>query len=338
MNLSPTVSSLTSSPLTGEDRGEGVHFCPLTLTLSRQGLCRNPVHGSRASPRTGLLDRKFKYLSVRPELVEGLRAYCDTVSQGRENPSPCVVQQAKYFFGLGLMVLLILILAAGCDQLPGKPTPEERWKPATEVTDFSQLYALNCAGCHGADGRLGAARPLNDPLYLALVNAATLREAIARGVPGTSAPALAQQVGGPLTDKQIDILVEGMRSRWGKAENFKNVALPPYSLQDAGAKGSGPGDSQRGAVVYQTYCAQCHGKDGNGGPKGGSVINPAYLALVSDQALRTAVIVGRSDLGMPDWRANISGQPMSPQEISDVVAWLASHRQTGLLAQGSKTK
>jgi cytochrome c oxidase cbb3-type subunit 3 len=235
-------------------------------------------------------------------------------------------------------LLLALILATGCDQLPGKPTPEERWKPATEVTDFSQLYALNCAGCHGADGRLGAARPLNNPLYLALVSATTLREVIARGVPGTSAPALAQQAGGPLTDKQIDILVEGMRSRWGKAENFNNVAFPPYSLQDASAKGSAPGDPQRGAVVYQTYCAQCHGKDGNGGPKGGSVINPAYLALVSDQALRTAVIVGRSDLGMPDWRANIPGRSMSPQEISDVVAWLASHRQAGLLAQGTKTK
>ena len=229
-------------------------------------------------------------------------------------------------------------MATGCDQLPGKPTPEERWKAATEVTDFSQLYALNCSGCHGADGRLGAARPLNDPLYLALVSAATLRAMIAQGVPGTSAPALAQQAGGPLTDKQIDILVEGMRSRWGKAENFNNVALPPYTLQDASAKGSAPGDSQRGAVAYQTYCAQCHGKDGSGGPKGGSVTNAAYLALVSDQALRTAVIVGRSDLGMPDWRANIPGRPMSPQEISDVVAWLASHRQTGLLAQGKPNK
>ena len=207
-----------------------------------------------------------------------------------------------------------------------------------QFTDFSQLYALNCAGCHGADGRLGAARPLNDPLYLALVSTATLRAMIAQGVPGTNAPAFSQKAGGNLTDKQIDILVEGMRSRWGKAENFNKVALPPYSLQDASAKGSAPGDPQRGAVVYQTYCAQCHGKTGSGGQKAGSVIDPAFLALVSDQALRTAVIVGRSDLGMPDWRANISGRPMSPQEISDVVAWLASHRQAGLLAQGSKSK
>ena len=235
-----------------------------------------------------------------------------------------------------LAVVVILGLAAGCDQLPGKPTPEERWKPATEVTDFSQLYAVNCAGCHGADGRLGGARPLNDPLYLALVSDNTVRQVIAQGVPGTAAPAFAQQAGGPLTDKQIDVLVEGMRSRWGKAANFTNVALPPYGLQGAGAKGAASGDQQRGAAAYQTYCAQCHGKDGSGGPKGGSVVNPAYLALVSDQALRTTVIVGRSDLGMPDWRANISGRPMSPQEISDVVAWLASHRSAASIASKSK--
>jgi mono/diheme cytochrome c family protein len=231
-----------------------------------------------------------------------------------------------------LVALVILGLAMGCDRLPGKPTLEERWKPATEVTDFSQLYAQNCSGCHGADGRLGAARPLNDPLYLALMSNDTLRQMIAQGVPGTAAPAFAQQIGGPLTDKQIDILIEGMRSRWGATESFKNVALPPYSLRNANAAGSGPGDQQRGAAAYQKYCAQCHGKDGSGGPKGGSVINPAYLALVSDQALRTTVIVGRSDLGMPDWRAYMPGQPMSPQEISDVVAWLASHRPVAPIA------
>jgi mono/diheme cytochrome c family protein len=235
-----------------------------------------------------------------------------------------------------LVAIVLLGLVTGCDWMPGKPTPEDRWKAATEVTDFSQLYALNCSGCHGADGRLGAARPLNDPLYLALVSNDTLRQMIAQGVPGTAAPAFAQQIGGPLTDKQIDILIEGMRSRWGATESFKNVTLPPYSLRDASAAGSSPGDRQRGAAAYQKYCAQCHGKDGSGGPKGGSVINPAFLALVSDQALRTAVIVGRSDLGMPDWRANISGQPMSPQEISDVVAWLASHRPVGPIASKSK--
>ena len=233
-------------------------------------------------------------------------------------------------------LFLAIFLTAGCDHLPGKPTPEERWKPATEITDFSQLYGQNCAGCHGANGSLGAARPLNDPLYLSLVNAATLHTAIAQGVPGTTAPAFARQAGGNLTDKQIDALVQGIRARWGTSENFKKLDLPPYSLQDAIVIGSGPGDAGRGAAAYQTYCAQCHGKDGNGGAKGGSVTDPAYLALVSDQALRTAVIVGRSDLGMPDWRANISGRPMSAQEISDVVAWLASQRSRVAIASKSE--
>jgi mono/diheme cytochrome c family protein len=228
--------------------------------------------------------------------------------------------------GPTLISLVFLALATGCDQLPGKPTPEDRWKAATEVTDFLQLYALNCSGCHGTDGRLGAARPLNDPLYLAVVSADTLRTMIAQGVPGTMAPAFSQRAGGPLTDKQIDVLVEGMRSRWGKAENFKGMALPAYSAQEAVAAGSVPGNPQLGAATYQIYCAQCHGKDGKGSPKAGSVVEPAYLALVSDQALRTAVIVGRSDLGMPDWRSYVPVRPMSPQEISDVVAWLASHR------------
>ena len=53
----------------------------------------------------------------------------------------------------------------------------------------------------------------------------TLHAAIARGVPGTTAPAFAQQTGGSLTEKQIDVLVEGMRSRWGKARGSEKSAF-----------------------------------------------------------------------------------------------------------------
>jgi cytochrome c oxidase cbb3-type subunit III len=226
--------------------------------------------------------------------------------------------------------LVALGVIGGCDRLPGQPALAERWTPATEVTDFSRLYAQNCSGCHGADGRLGAARPLNDPLYLALVGEDALRAVIARGVPGTSMPAFAQAAGGSLTDQQIEMLVNEMRVRWARPEEFKDVVFPPYSVQEATAMGSDPGDVQRGAVTYATYCAQCHGADGGGGAKGGSVTGAAYLALVSDQALRTAVIAGRPDLGKPDWRTNLPGRPMSSQDISDVVAWLLSHRETGL--------
>ena len=78
--------------------------------------------------------------------------------------------------------------------------------------------------------------------------------------------------------------------------------------------------SEQGLRVYAEACASCHGADGKG-DKGGSVVDAAYLALVSDQALRTAVIAGRTDLGMPDWRSDIPGQPLTAQQIADVVAW-----------------
>jgi cytochrome c oxidase cbb3-type subunit III len=41
--------------------------------------------------------------------------------------------------------------------------------------------------------------------------------------------------------------------------------------------------------------------------------------------LRTAVIVGRPDLGMPDWREQ-KDDPMTAQEISDVVAFLVAQK------------
>src|SRR2546421_9519450 len=91
--------------------------------------------------------------------------------------------------------LLMVGLTASCDRLPGKPDESSRWRPPAEVVDFNQLYAQNCSGCHGADGRLGAGRPLNDPLYLALVNDEKVRQLVAQGVPKTAMPAFGQQQG-----------------------------------------------------------------------------------------------------------------------------------------------
>jgi cytochrome c oxidase cbb3-type subunit III len=218
--------------------------------------------------------------------------------------------------------LLLVGLSTSCDRLPGKPDEAARWRRPTEIVDFNLLYAQNCSGCHGADGRLGPARPLNDRLYLALANNETLQQVIAQGVPKTAMPAFAQQQGGNLTAEQVKVIVNGIRSRWARSEQFAGMTLPPYRTE----KDSKSADASRGLIVYQTYCAQCHDAAGRSRPKGGAIVDPNYLALVSDQSLRTTVIVGRSDLGKPNWRDNVPGRPMSPQEISDVVAWIASHR------------
>jgi mono/diheme cytochrome c family protein len=190
--------------------------------------------------------------------------------------------------------------------------------PPSKIADFDLLYAGNCAGCHGPDGKGGLSLALNSPVYLAIADDATLRRVTANGVPGTAMPAFAQHAGGMLTDEQVNVLVGGMRGRWAKPEALHAAEPPPYAAQ-------GPGDAARGAGVYTVYCSRCHGDDAKGG-RASSIVDGSYLGLVSDQNLRTTVIVGRPEIGAPDWRENVPGQPMTAQEVSDVVAWLSAQR------------
>jgi len=191
--------------------------------------------------------------------------------------------------------------------------------PPGKIMDFSFLYARNCSGCHGTDGKGGAAIGLGDPVYLAIADDATIERVTANGVAGTSMPAFAQHSGGMLSDEQINVVVRGIRSRWAKPDALGGVAAPPYAAQ-------GAGDAKRGAIAFGAYCSSCHGTDGRGSKRGSSIVDAAYLALVSDQGLRTTVIVGRPELGAPDWRGDVSGKPMSAEEISDVVTWFAAQR------------
>lgn len=219
-----------------------------------------------------------------------------------------------------LACIVALSFLTACNvRFPGQPTEAERWRAPADVSDFNQLYTTNCAGCHGTDGKLGAARPLNDPLYLSFASDDALRQAIAQGRTGTNMPGFAEKLGGVLTDRQIELLLSGMRAAWSRPNDFAGVEIPAYTASAAG-------DSANGAHAYQTYCASCHGPNGSGGPAG-SIVDPNFLKLVSDQGLRTTVVVGRADLGKPDWRSNVSGHPMSSQEIDAVVAWLAAHRE-----------
>jgi cytochrome c oxidase cbb3-type subunit III len=211
------------------------------------------------------------------------------------------------------------LLLSGCGTPHGQPRSGSEILAPNEVLNFGTLYSENCAGCHGDSGRRGAAISLADPVYLAIVDEQAMRKVTATGVHGTAMPAFAESAGGLLTDKQIDVITQGIRSQWSKPGILSGANPPPYAAKFSG-------DSQRGEGVYKTYCQSCHGADGRGGPRGSDITNGSFLALVSDQGLRTTVIVGRPELGAPDWRGNVPGKPMNDQEVTDVVAWLASRR------------
>ena len=220
---------------------------------------------------------------------------------------------------LSASMVLVAALLAGCGTPPGQPRAGSMTPAPSDIAEFRVLYGNNCAGCHGANGRGGAAIALDNPVYLAIVDERSMRATIAGGVRGTSMPAFAQRAGGMLTDTQIDAIVDGIRSRWSRPGVLDGANPPSYMPASAG-------DVRRGDTAYRTFCESCHGPDGRGGPKGSAITNDSFLALTSDQGLRTMVITGRPELGAPDWRGDAAGRPMSDQDVTDVVSWLASHR------------
>jgi cytochrome c oxidase cbb3-type subunit 3/ubiquinol-cytochrome c reductase cytochrome c subunit len=251
-------------------------------------------------------------------------------------------------------------LTAGCD-FPGRPNPADRPVPADQVLQFGVLYRQNCAGCHGIDGKLGPAPPLNDPLFRAIVPEEELADILAKGRKNTLMPAFARENGGVLTAAQIRVLEDeikgipyrivrrqeaglskveiapdagGIAPQWGMPGKPPK-GVPSYREPSARPAGSSAGNKERGGLVFARACAACHGSHGQGIQRGGETVrtinDPVFLALVSNQVLRRYAITGRPDFGMPGYAKarpdNPHFTPLTDQEVTDLVALLTSWRR-----------
>lgn len=222
---------------------------------------------------------------------------------------------------LSLILCPLILVLSGCT-LPGQPRPEDRPVPANEISSFDKLYELNCSGCHGAQGNLGPAPPLNDPVFLTIMPRKEIEQILTHGRLGTLMPAFASTQGGSLTLQQIEILADGLKKKWKSDQG--TGPFPEYELPKE------KGDATAGARVFARACGGCHGTDGRG-DKSGKIHDGDYLSLMSDQVLRRLVITGRPDLGMPDY-AGKKGRiedfkPLSNTDIMNLSALLAAWRQ-----------
>jgi cytochrome c oxidase cbb3-type subunit 3/ubiquinol-cytochrome c reductase cytochrome c subunit len=167
---------------------------------------------------------------------------------------------------------------------------------------------------------------LANPTYLSYAGEQNIAHVIAAGVPGKLMPPFAKSAGGMLTDRQVAVIAQGMMTEWNKPASITSESVPPYSTTLMG-------DREHGRQAFITSCARCHGVGGEGSSGDaaneshhlGSIVDPTYLALVSDQYLRGITVAGLPDQGMPDWRSD-RAHALTDQEITDIVAWLASKR------------
>jgi mono/diheme cytochrome c family protein len=252
------------------------------------------------------------------------------------------------------MTSLATLALVGCD-FPGRPEEVGGDATSSQERSFESLFAQNCAGCHGKDGFLGPAPPLNDALYRAIVPREQVEKAVSEGRKGTPMPAFARRHGGSLRDEEIAVLVRGIK---GEAAADKPTDGDKISRQEA-KDGStawaqvtkppenaprfvGPETQQKltaaraesiRETTFARACAGCHGKHGEGGSKAAKINDIAFLSLFSDLGLRRIIITGRPDLGMPDYADNRDRgsdfHPLSDEQTTELVELLQQWRRQG---------
>ena len=109
----------------------------------------------------------------------------------------------------------------GCAHRRARPLQDPRaGTPATardeqvaEYTELgSQLFANNCSSCHGDHGEGEDAPTLNAKEFLQTTTDEQIRLITAGGITGTEMPTWSIDMGGSLTDQQIEQIVTYMRS------------------------------------------------------------------------------------------------------------------------------
>jgi cytochrome c oxidase cbb3-type subunit 3 len=180
--------------------------------------------------------------------------------------------------------------------------------------DGARLYAAHCAACHGDTGGGGVGVPLSLSSFLNSVDDDFLRKTIRYGRPGRVMPAFSK-----LSDAQIDAIVSFIRA-------WSDKPAPLFTSTPV------QGDATHGKSLYESYCAVCHGVEGEGGKGTGvtfsrrrhlPIIAPAlnnsgFLVAASDEMIRHTLQFGRDGTPMRSFLV----QGLSEQDIADLVSYV----------------
>ena len=120
-----------------------------------------------------------------------------------------------------------------------------------------------------------------------------------------------------LTDWELDGIIEYLRSL-PTAGKMKLVV--DHNLKSAG-------DPARGRQNFATYCAPCHGPQGEGYASGGSgpgIGLPSFLAAVSDDYIFQTVKHGRTGTPMRPFIGPQGLARLEDQDVHNIINFLRS--------------
>jgi len=227
---------------------------------------------------------------------------------------------------LGLTATLVIVILLPLYTIL-EPTQQETLRRdyyTTAVLTSTNLYAENCAVCHGASGGGIGENPSLNSDAVRLMPAENLAKVIARGRTGTLMAGWAADEGGIFTNPQVNDLVTFVQqANWDFVETrVTELGLtPPEVIQmevseTMLASLESLPDSQilqDGLLVYAERCAACHGANA-----AGTVIAPALdsAELRSTPKDETIQLVNNGVPGslMAGW-----GDLLAQEQVSAVV-------------------
>ncbi len=189
-----------------------------------------------------------------------------------------------------------------------------------QLQQGAQIYAENCAMCHGdnGEGRIGATLAKDWP---SIRPDLASRDTIINGVEGSPMPAWSQENGGPLSNEEIDAVVAFILSwQTGGAPQI-TPALPATPYPEITPIPGVEGNPNQGAILYNENCKVCHGENGEG--RIGATLAKTWSSIRADLAIRSTIASGVSGSPMPAWSQE-NGGPLSNEEIDDLTAFVMS--------------
>jgi mono/diheme cytochrome c family protein len=232
------------------------------------------------------------------------------------------------WMGLLATLIIVVVVSVAVMREPSRQDDALIDLRIDAVTGGTDLFAVNCAVCHGASGEgLGATPPLNSAAVRDM-DYDVLTHTIERGRYNTVMAAYSVNEGGILTNAEIENLVAVIQyANWqAVAARVDALGLTPSEpvvvevTDDMLASVSSlPGGETLsvGLQVFATECVACHGANGEGTTLA-PVLNSAEVrARLTDADITRTIEQGVPGTLMASWR-----NALSTGEIAGVVEFI----------------
>jgi cytochrome c oxidase cbb3-type subunit III len=211
----------------------------------------------------------------------------------------------KILIGIYILVTVGIIIVIFNSDLLTK-------KDSKAIQAGEKIYNQQCIACHGDNGKGEGAKEgtaINNQQFLSTVSDDDLYNQVKFGREKTVMPAY----GGNLSEDDLRNVVAYIRDWQTKTVKFD----VPKDIS---------GDPENGRKLYQPYCSNCHGLEGSGKKKMGTVLaSPQYLQHTTDEQIWVTTAFGREDTRMgPSLKGLDGARQLSESDISDIVAYIRS--------------